>query len=153
MSLLPDELKEGHLTIHSRLCYGNSRQKPNINFIGFKRYPMQTYAGIDLHSSNNYVSVINEQDQRLCGKRMPNELNNVLIALEPFKQSLEAVVVESTFNWYWLVDGFRNTDTKCIWPIHRPQSNMWGWNIPLTFGTRFEWDRGNWLSWITYAYS
>jgi transposase len=73
---------------------------------------MQTYAGIDLHSSNNYVGVINEQDQQLHGKRLPNELNNVLIALEPFKQSLEAVVVESTFNWYWLVDGLQEHGYK-----------------------------------------
>ncbi len=43
---------------------------------------------------------------------MPNELNNVLIALEPFKQSLEAVVVESTFNWYWLVDGLQEHGYK-----------------------------------------
>ena len=68
---------------------------------------MQTYAGIDLHSSNNYVGIIDETDKRLYGKRLPNRLDNVLMALEPFRDSLEALVVESTFNWYWLVDGLQ----------------------------------------------
>jgi len=68
---------------------------------------MQAYAGIDLHSSNNYIGIINEQDQRLYGKRMPNDLNHVLMALKPFRDQLEGVVVESTYNWYWLVDGLQ----------------------------------------------
>ena len=68
---------------------------------------MQTYAGIDLHSSNNYVGVINDKDKILYGKRHPNRLDDVLRALDPFKDSLQGVVVESTFNWYWLVDGLQ----------------------------------------------
>jgi transposase len=35
-----------------------------------------------------------------------------LVALEPFKESLEAVVVESTYNWYWLVDGLEQEGYK-----------------------------------------
>jgi transposase len=68
---------------------------------------METYAGIDLHSSNNYVAVINDEDQRLYGKRLPNRLDTIVSALEPFKEDLKGVVVESTFNWYWLVDGLQ----------------------------------------------
>jgi transposase len=68
---------------------------------------MKTYAGIDLHSSNNFVGVINSKDKRLYGKRHPNRLDDVLHALDPFKASLQGVVVESTFNWYWLVDGLQ----------------------------------------------
>ncbi len=68
---------------------------------------METYAGIDLHSSNNYVGVIDKQDKRLYGKRLNNNLNDVLTALDPFKDSLKGVVVESTYNWYWLVDGLQ----------------------------------------------
>jgi len=66
---------------------------------------MKTYAGIDLHSSNNYLGIINDEDQRLYRKRLPNRLDGILAALEPFKETLKGVVVESTFNWYWLVDG------------------------------------------------
>jgi len=69
---------------------------------------METYAGIDLHSSNNYIGVINSQDKRLYGKRHSNRLEDVLRALAPFKDSLQGVVVESTFNWYWLVDGLQD---------------------------------------------
>ena len=68
---------------------------------------MQTYAGIDLHSSNNFVGVINDKDKILYGKRHKNRLDDVLRALKPFKNSLQGVVVESTFNWYWLVDGLQ----------------------------------------------
>ena len=68
---------------------------------------MKAYAGIDLHSSNNYIGIINEEDQRLYQKRLPNQLKYVLEALEPFKKSMEGVVVESTYNWYWIVDGLQ----------------------------------------------
>ncbi len=68
---------------------------------------MQTYAGIDLHSSNNFIGVINDKDKILYGKRHANRLDDVLRALDPFKDSLQGVVVESTFNWYWLVDGLQ----------------------------------------------
>lgn len=73
---------------------------------------MKVYAGIDLHSSNNYLGVINEEDQRLYQKRLPNQLESILSALEPFKKDLEGVVVESTYNWYWLVDGLQGNGYK-----------------------------------------
>ena len=66
---------------------------------------MESYAGIDLHASNNYTAVIDDHDKRLYGKNQPNRLDVVLSALDPFKTELKGVVVESTFNWYWLVDG------------------------------------------------
>ena len=69
---------------------------------------MKTYAGIDLHSSNNYIAVIDEHDQRLYKKRLPNRVDEVVSALVPFKETLEGVVVESTYNWYWLVDGLQD---------------------------------------------
>ena len=69
---------------------------------------METYTGIDLHSSNNFVGVIDSKDKRLYGKRHSNRLEDVLRVLEPFQESLKGVVVESTFNWYWLVDGLQD---------------------------------------------
>jgi len=63
------------------------------------------YAGIDLHSSNNVVVVTDEEDKVLYRKRLHNELDEVLVALAPFAERLAGVVVESTYNWYWLVDG------------------------------------------------
>jgi transposase len=73
---------------------------------------MEAYAGIDLHSSNSYIGIIDEQDQRQFGKRLPNSLTQILLALEPFKKDLKAVVVESTYNWYWLVDGLQEDGYK-----------------------------------------
>lgn len=73
---------------------------------------MELYAGIDLHSRNNYIGVINDQDERLYSKRHPNQLTEVLSVLKPFKKSLKGVVVESTFNWYWLVDGLQENGYK-----------------------------------------
>ena len=68
---------------------------------------MGTYAGIDLHSSNNYIGIMNQDHKRLFGKRLPNSLDEILMVLEPFKSDLKGVVVESTYNWYWLVDGLQ----------------------------------------------
>jgi transposase len=73
---------------------------------------MKLYAGIDLHSSNNYVGIIDEEDQRLYQKRLPNQLEYILPALEPFKKDLEGVIVESTYNWYWLVDSLQEQGYK-----------------------------------------
>ncbi|MBW1960576.1 MAG: hypothetical protein JRJ04_03885 [Deltaproteobacteria bacterium] len=58
-----------------------------------------------MYSSNNYVGIIDKEDRRLYGRRHPNRLPEVLMAFEPYRNSLEAVAVESTYNWYWLVDG------------------------------------------------
>ena len=63
------------------------------------------YAGIDLHSTNNYVGIIDEDDRRLLEKKLPNDLDTIFHYLNPFKEDIVGVVVESTFNWYWLVDG------------------------------------------------
>jgi transposase len=66
---------------------------------------MRLYAGIDLHSNNSMVVVIDDQDRVMYEKRLGNELERILLVLAAFKQWLVGVVVESTYNWYWLVDG------------------------------------------------
>ena len=66
---------------------------------------MKLYCGIDLHSSNNVVAVSDEQDRPLYEKRLTNDLDTILTVLKPFKGELVGCVVESTYNWYWLVDG------------------------------------------------
>lgn len=38
----------------------------------------------------------------------------VLDALTPFRNDLKAVAVESTFNWYWLVDGLQDNNFKPV---------------------------------------
>src|SRR6476620_8763353 len=66
---------------------------------------MKLYAGIDLHSNNSMVAIIDEQDRVVLQKRFANDLKQILLALASFEQHLRGVVVESTYNWYWLVDG------------------------------------------------
>ena len=65
------------------------------------------YTGIDLHSNNCVVSVTDEEDRVVAEKRVPNELAKILDLLKPWREEMAGVVVESTFNWYWLVDGLQ----------------------------------------------
>ena len=71
---------------------------------------MAYYAGIDLHSNNHVLVVIDDSDKRLFERRLPNDLETTLKVLTPFKDELASVAVESTFNWYWLVDGLEAND-------------------------------------------
>jgi transposase len=64
-----------------------------------------TYCGIDLHSNNAVVAVTDDQDRVLYCKRLANDLPLIIAALAPHRSDLQGVVVESTYNWYWLVDG------------------------------------------------
>ena len=66
---------------------------------------MKVYGGIDLHSDNSVIGLLDEQDRVLYRKRLPNELAIILGELSPFEKDVEGLVVESTYNWYWLVDG------------------------------------------------
>ena len=68
---------------------------------------MQLYAGIDLHSNNLVVAIVDEKRRRLFKKRLANDLGLLLRVLEPYREELVAVAVESTYNWYWLVDGLQ----------------------------------------------
>lgn len=63
------------------------------------------YCGIDLHSNNCVVIISDEEDRIVFNKRLPNDLGQIRAALEPQQEELTGVVIESTYNWYWLVDG------------------------------------------------
>ena len=65
------------------------------------------YCGIDLHSNNSMVVIADESDRVLYAKRLANRLSDILAVLEAYRQELAGVVVESTYNWYWLVDGLQ----------------------------------------------
>ncbi len=65
---------------------------------------MRFYCGIDLGSRAAQLCVVDETDRVCLQRNVPCELGAVLEQLERFDPKPE-VVVESTFNWYWLVDG------------------------------------------------
>ncbi len=66
---------------------------------------MKHYAGIDLHCNNCYVVISDERGRVVSRGRVVNELGAVLRMLEPYRETLLGVAVESTYNWYWLADG------------------------------------------------
>jgi len=68
---------------------------------------MHTYAAVDLHSNNGFLAIIDETDRVLRQRKLPNKLELFVSELEPYRATLQGVAVESTFNWYWLVDGLQ----------------------------------------------
>jgi transposase len=64
-------------------------------------------AGIDLHSNNVVVGIVDADGKRLASRKMECDLTEVADFLKPYKKRLEGVAVESTYNWYWLVDGLQ----------------------------------------------
>ena len=65
-------------------------------------------AGIDLHSNNLFCAIVDLSGKRVFEKKLPCDLNSVVGALKPFQKRLEKIAVESTYNWYWLVDGLQD---------------------------------------------
>src|SRR5438093_11952849 len=64
-------------------------------------------AGIDLHSNNLVIGIMDMDGKRVASQKLSCKLKEVVGFLSPFKQRLEQVAVESTYNWYWLVDGLQ----------------------------------------------
>lgn len=62
------------------------------------------YAGFDLHSSNNYLAIIDEGGKRVFARKLENDSERIVAALRPHRKRIVGIVVESTYNWYWLVD-------------------------------------------------
>ena len=73
---------------------------------------MGLYGGIDLHGNNNVIAIIDDKDRVMYQKRLDNDLDIVLTALGPYRDELVGLAVESTFNWYWLVDGLMDNDYR-----------------------------------------
>ncbi|MFN2248457.1 MAG: IS110 family transposase [Candidatus Promineifilaceae bacterium] len=75
---------------------------------------MQLYAGLDLHSRNTYIGIMDKEFKRVFGKRVANKLPVILKTLAPFQDRLKGIVVESTYNWYWLVDGLMDAGYRTL---------------------------------------
>ena len=65
---------------------------------------MGLYCGIDLHAKKTYLAIIDEQRKRIFNRNVTNDRGTILSFLAPYRTELAGIVVESTFNWYWLVD-------------------------------------------------
>ena len=73
---------------------------------------MDYFVGIDLHSNNCCVGMINEKDKRILERKFDCNLESILKTLNRHKKNIRGVVVESTYNWYWLVDGLMDAGYK-----------------------------------------
>ena len=63
----------------------------------------QYYCGIDLHTKNMYVCILDQAGKILVHKNLPTSPQALLHILEPFQPDV-AVTVECIFTWYWIAD-------------------------------------------------
>ena len=66
---------------------------------------MPMYCGLDLHARSTYYSILDEARKLISGGRLDNDLRVIIGALEPYREEIVGIAVESTNSWYWLVDG------------------------------------------------
>ena len=64
------------------------------------------YVGIDLHSKTSLLGVTDAQGRKVAEANLPNDLEQILEFLRPYGPDL-TIAIESTLNWYWLVDGLQ----------------------------------------------
>jgi transposase len=65
---------------------------------------MPLYCEIDLHSNNHVICVIDDKDNRVFESKLDNNADQTIEALSKYKRRIKRVAIESTYNWYWLVD-------------------------------------------------
>ena len=65
---------------------------------------MSLYAAFDLHAKSNHLGIVDQSGKRIMVKKLANEPSLILETLKPMKRRIVGIVVESTYNWYWLVD-------------------------------------------------
>jgi transposase len=62
------------------------------------------YCGVDLHARNSQLCVIDDHGHRCAEGKVNNDLATILDFLAPYGSDV-SIAIESTLNWYWLVDG------------------------------------------------
>ena len=63
----------------------------------------QYYCGIDLHTKNMYVCILDQAGKILVHKNISTSPQALMQILEPFQPDV-AVTVECIFTWYWIAD-------------------------------------------------
>ncbi|MBI3398129.1 MAG: hypothetical protein HY026_02705 [Deltaproteobacteria bacterium] len=107
---------------------------------------MKLYAATDLHSSNNYLAIIDENGERRFKQKLPNNPALILEALMPYKKEIAGIVVESTYNWYWLVDMLMAEGYKVhltLFPIRLLKNSLSGHCESVVKGRGFVFGRIN----------
>jgi len=70
---------------------------------------MKLYVGDDLHANNNFLALVDRKGKRVDQQKLPNDLFVIRDFLKPYQKDIVGIAVESTFNWYWLVDGLMDS--------------------------------------------
>lgn len=101
---------------------------------------MRLYCGIDLHSTNCWIVLLDETFRVVRECKVGNDLKDVLAVLAGHRDALEGVAVESTFNWYWLVDGLQDAGYR----VHLTNT----WAVKQYEGLKYTDDRhdARWLA-------
>ena len=101
---------------------------------------MALYCGIDLHSRDCWLAMLDERLEVIWETKVGNDLEQILRLLEPHREALEGVAVESTFNWYWLVDGLMDAGHR----VHLTNT----WAVKQYEGLKYTDDRhdARWLA-------
>lgn len=73
---------------------------------------MLLFGGIDVHSNNAVTVIIDQNKKWIFKRRFKNDLSVILPALEKYREFLVGIVIESTYNWYWIVDGLMENGYK-----------------------------------------
>jgi len=73
---------------------------------------MKLYVGIDLHANNNYIAMVDQDGEKIYQRRLINDLETIKKILNCYRLNIQGIVVESTYNWYWLVDGLMELGYK-----------------------------------------
>jgi transposase len=61
---------------------------------------MLLYGDINLHANNRVIVLLNDRDQVINQKRLPNHLPMILEPLSLHRGEIEGIAIESTYNWY-----------------------------------------------------
>lgn len=72
------------------------------------------WCGMDLHSDNVFTCLLNAEYKPVLQRRVATDMETILALLEPYRSRIQAVGVESTFNWYWLVDGLQDAGYRTL---------------------------------------
>jgi transposase len=65
---------------------------------------MRLYGAIDLHANTNVLAVIDETGKTIVTRKLQNDSQLIVNFINPYKKDITGIAVESTYNWYWLVD-------------------------------------------------
>jgi transposase len=68
---------------------------------------IELYGGLDLHGDNVFCTLMDSARRIVFERRLSNDMEAIRLALEPFQKRIHVLAVESTYNWYWLVDGLQ----------------------------------------------